>query len=93
MVEAQDEGSLLEASHHAAFHKLQKAEAMKEIEPNVWLVEPPTPASLTSKKIESDAHLLPGYYFFDETQAYEHGPFGTIEECKQVFAQYCEALG
>ena len=34
------------------------------------------------------------WYFWDETWAYRHGPFNSLQECKEVLRQYCiEELG
>lgn len=34
----------------------------------------------------------PGWYFWDETQAYCHGPFGTKEDAESALTSYCESL-
>jgi NTP pyrophosphatase (non-canonical NTP hydrolase) len=35
---------------------------------------------------------LPGWYFWDETQADYHGPFGTLGECSEALKKYGEML-
>lgn len=34
----------------------------------------------------------PGWYFWEETWCYLHGPFGTIEECRDALNKYCETI-
>jgi len=53
---------------------------VREIEPNIYLVE-----DLTGLDSEQISHL--GYYFSNEAQMME-GPFGTIEECRENLSNY-----
>jgi len=39
-----------------------------------------------------DVDELPGWYFWDETDAYYHGPFATREEASKALITYCEEL-
>lgn len=34
--------------------------------------------------------FLPGWYFWDETWVYRHGPFSTYEEAKTALRIYCD---
>lgn len=34
----------------------------------------------------------PGWYFFDETWSNVHGPFGTLEECKEALSNYAKQI-
>lgn len=34
----------------------------------------------------------PGWYFWDETQAYCHGPYETREEAEASIKEYCEKV-
>ena len=34
----------------------------------------------------------PGWYFWDETGAYCHGPFGSREEAEEALERYAESL-
>ncbi len=34
-----------------------------------------------------------GWYFWDETWCDEHGPFSTIEECREALTAYAEVNG
>lgn len=39
-----------------------------------------------------DQKRSPGWYFYDETWANSHGPFGTREEAKEALMSYAERL-
>lgn len=43
--------------------------------------------------LEADeGHELPGWYFWDETWAFAHGPFGTREDAVAALNVYAEGL-
>jgi hypothetical protein len=35
---------------------------------------------------------LPGWYFWDETQAFYHGPFNTLWDAEEGLIRHCESL-
>jgi len=41
---------------------------------------------------DTGEEIMPGWYFWDESWAYRHGPFSTYKECADIFRYYCESL-
>ena len=58
---------------------------MKEIEPNIWLNKFPLDYS------ESGWTQLQGWYFSDDE--YLHGPFGSLEETREILVNWNKDLG
>lgn len=40
----------------------------------------------------SDGDQLPGWYFWDETEAFYHGPFATEQEANAALITYARTL-
>jgi len=44
------------------------------------------------ENLQGDGYDGPGWYFWDEMWGELHGPFGTLEECKQILNAYASNL-
>lgn len=56
------------------------------------LIEPENDSFVGPDGTKYEQHWEPGWYFYDETWANRHGPFGTYGEANEACTKYAEGL-